>query len=64
MQCPEPVMVPMVMDHDHRASCTICVDREKYEEMLREIEALREQLQKCHVSSFRLQSFADSPDDI
>ena len=40
----QPVVVPMVVDHDYGASGTICVDRE-HEDVLRELKALREQLQ-------------------
>lgn len=59
------VMVPMVIDHDYRASRTVCVDREQYEDALREIEALREQLQTFHLHhSFGLKRFASLPEDI
>uniref|UniRef100_A0A671L5J2 THAP domain-containing protein 1 n=1 Tax=Sinocyclocheilus anshuiensis TaxID=1608454 RepID=A0A671L5J2_9TELE len=30
-----PVMVPMVVDHDYGASRTVCVDREQYEDVLK-----------------------------
>ncbi len=60
-----PVMVPMVVDHDYGASCTVCVDREQYEDALREIETLREQLQTFHLHhAFGLKRFASSPEDI
>ena len=61
----QPVMVPMVVDHDYGASGTVCVDREQYEDMLRELEALREQLQTYHLNNcFGLKRFASSPEDI
>ncbi|XDV16294.1 hypothetical protein PO909_016075 [Leuciscus waleckii] len=61
----QPVMVPMVVDHDYGASRTVCVDRERYEDALREIEALKEQLQTFHLHhSFGLKRFASSPEDI
>ncbi|XP_065110019.1 uncharacterized protein [Paramisgurnus dabryanus] len=61
----QPVMVPMVVDHDYGASRTVCVDRERYEDALREIETLREQLQTFHLQhSFGLKRFASSPEDI
>ncbi len=65
MHIEHPVMVPMVVDHDYGASCTVCVDREQYEDALREIETLREQLQTFHLHhSFGLKRFASSPEDI
>ncbi|XDV16305.1 hypothetical protein PO909_016081 [Leuciscus waleckii] len=58
-------MVPVVVDHVYGASRTVCVDRERYEDALREIEALREQLQTFHLHhSFGLKRFASSPEDI
>ncbi|GAA6223191.1 uncharacterized protein LOC108878250 isoform X1 [Lates japonicus] len=61
--CDPPV--PMVVDHDCKASPTVCVDREQYEDMLKEIEAPRQQLQTYRLhSSFGLQRFASSPEDI
>ncbi|XP_067275446.1 uncharacterized protein [Pseudorasbora parva] len=60
-----PAMVPMVVDHDYATSRTVCVDRKQYEDALREIEALREQLQTVHLHhSFGLKRFASSPEDI
>ncbi|XP_056133887.1 uncharacterized protein LOC130110731 [Lampris incognitus] len=62
---PVPIMVPMVVEHDYGASRTVCVDREQYEDMLREIEELRQQLQTYHLqNSFGLRRFASSPEDI
>ncbi|XP_041965031.1 uncharacterized protein LOC121723432 [Alosa sapidissima] len=60
----QPVTVPMVVEHDYGASPTLCVNREVYEDMVRELEALREQLQSCHLQSFGLQRFSSSPEDI
>ncbi|KAJ8004262.1 hypothetical protein DPEC_G00156990 [Dallia pectoralis] len=50
---------------EHEARPTVCVDREEYERMKAEIEALREQVQTLHLNnSFLLQRFASSPEDI
>lgn len=56
--------VPMVVDHDYAASSSVVVDRLKYDNMVREIEELRQQLQSQHISSFGLERFAGSPEDI
>lgn len=60
----ETIAIPMVMDHDYGASPTVCVDRQHYEQLKEEVEALREQLKTCHLSKFGLQRFASSPEDI
>uniref|UniRef100_A0A671UEU0 THAP domain-containing protein 1 n=2 Tax=Sparus aurata TaxID=8175 RepID=A0A671UEU0_SPAAU len=58
---PDEEAVPM----EHEARPTVCVDKEEYERMKSEIEALREQLQTLHLkNSFGLQRFASSPEDI
>lgn len=58
-------MVPMPIDHDYGESPTVCVDWEQYEKLLDEIEMLRQQVQTLHLqSSFGLQRFASSPEDI
>ncbi|XP_037539733.1 agmatinase, mitochondrial-like [Nematolebias whitei] len=58
-------MVPMVVDHDYGASRTVCVDREQYHSMLREIEQLKEQLRSCSLQKpFGLERFSTSPEDI
>ncbi|CAM4625785.1 unnamed protein product [Leuciscus chuanchicus] len=58
-------MVPVPIDHDYGESPTVCVDREQYEKLLDEIEMLRQQVQSLHLqSSFGLQRFASSPEDI
>ena len=60
----QPAMGPMVVDHDYGASGTVYVDREQYVDMLRELEALREQVQTYHLSNFGLKRFASSNEDI
>ncbi|CAM4575197.1 unnamed protein product [Leuciscus chuanchicus] len=58
---PDEEAVPM----EHEARPTVCVDKEEYKRMKAEIEALREQVQTLHlISSFGLQRFASSPEDI
>ena len=50
---------------EQEARPTICVDREEYEKMKTEIEALREQVQTLHLNNyFGLQRFGSSPEDI
>ena len=60
----EPIAIPMVMDHDYEVSPTVCVDRQHYEQLQKEVDALRQQLQICHRSKFGRQRFASSPEDI
>ncbi|XP_033478304.2 uncharacterized protein LOC117254264 isoform X1 [Epinephelus lanceolatus] len=61
----EEEMVPMLEDHDYGACRVVCVNRERYEKMREEIEALRQQLHTLHMEkSFGLERFASSPEDI
>uniref|UniRef100_A0A8C9XCU8 THAP domain-containing protein 1 n=1 Tax=Sander lucioperca TaxID=283035 RepID=A0A8C9XCU8_SANLU len=50
----EPVAIPMVMDHDYEAAPTVCVDRQHYEQLKQEIDALLEQLKTCHLQKNHL----------
>uniref|UniRef100_A0AAV2KVK8 Uncharacterized protein n=1 Tax=Knipowitschia caucasica TaxID=637954 RepID=A0AAV2KVK8_KNICA len=60
-----PDSTPIIEDHDYAASSFIVVDRMKYENMTREIEELRQQLESHHLTHrFGLQRFASSPEDI
>ncbi len=57
---PDEEVVP-----EQEARPAVCVDKEEYERMKSEIEALREQLESLHLkNSFGLQRFASSDEDI
>uniref|UniRef100_A0AAV2MDP1 Uncharacterized protein n=1 Tax=Knipowitschia caucasica TaxID=637954 RepID=A0AAV2MDP1_KNICA len=45
-----PDSTPIIEDHDYAASSFIVVDRMKYENMTREIEELRQQLESHHLT--------------
>ena len=61
----EEMMVPMLVEHDYAASSMVFIDREELKKIQEEIEVLRQQVQTLHLqTSFGLQRFASSPEDI
>uniref|UniRef100_A0AAV2KA73 Uncharacterized protein n=1 Tax=Knipowitschia caucasica TaxID=637954 RepID=A0AAV2KA73_KNICA len=60
-----PDSTPIIEDHDYAVSSFIVVDHMRYENVSREIEELRQQLESHHLThTFGLQPFASSPEDI